>query len=75
VKTIQRIRLEDGPEDGLELTPAILRKLIGAEDYGGSEISLFMQPEMSGRGTPYLLGRYLLAGIVEGTATYRWQPR
>lgn len=65
--------LEDGPEDGLELTPALLGKLIGVEDHG-AHISLFVQPDVSeGRAAPYLLGRYGLVEVVGGTATYRWK--
>jgi hypothetical protein len=72
---IKRIRLEDGPEDGLELTPAILKKLVGGVDNLGEEISLYMEPAGSPRkGAPFLLGRYCLVQVVEDTARYRWSP-
>lgn len=72
---IKRIRLEDGPEDGLELTPALLKKLVGGDDRMGEEISLFMEPGGSSRrARPFLLGRYCLVEVTDGTARYRWSP-
>ena len=72
---IQRIRLEDGPEDGLELTPALLKKLVAGGDSMSEEISLYMDSRSSPRGAaPFLLGRYCLVEVEAGTAKYRWNP-
>ncbi len=73
MNSIHYIRFEDGPEDGLELTPQLLKKLVGGENEVGADISLFKEPAGGPRqGRSYLLGRYCLRQVTDGTAEYRW---
>lgn len=73
MNAIERIHLEDGPEDGRELTAAMLKPLIAGNVAHLEEICLYADSAES-RLMPYLLGRYRLRRVREGTATYRWHP-
>lgn len=75
MKAMNRIHFEDGPEDGLVIPHALLVRLHSDTGKVGAEVPLYLDPDGGpGQASAYLLGRYRLGKVKDGTATYRWQP-
>lgn len=75
MNAVNRIHFEDGPEDGRVIPHALLVRLHASTANVGSEIPLFLDPnEGPAQADAFLLGRYRLGKVKNGTATYRWRP-
>lgn len=75
MNAVNRIHFEDGPEDGRVISHAILLRLHTETGRVATEIPLYLDPnEKSAPTGAFLLGRYRLGKVKEGTATYRWRP-
>ncbi|MCW1886056.1 hypothetical protein OKA04_15060 [Luteolibacter flavescens] len=71
---IERILLQDGPEDGRILSMDALRSLISDPVDRPEEICLYMESESpESRFVPVLIGRYQLREVRGKQASYRWQ--